>query len=172
MSRPARLAAVLFAFLLTGAAYAQSGSANVTVVSSATYGAVVAPDSIITIFGSGMASTTASATLDANGQLPTDLGGISVEINGRLAALLYVSPSQINLVAPATTEAGTASVVVHLKAGAFLRGSVQVAAVAPGVFVSGGVRADEGAILDAQTFRREPFQCTPGPRPASSAWTR
>src|SRR5215813_6822979 len=56
----------------------------------------VAPEAIVTAFGSQLATRTVVATdddLDAPGlQLPTELDGTTVEVNGRLAQLLFVSP--------------------------------------------------------------------------------
>src|SRR5258708_6934788 len=89
-------------------AAASAQTAPFTVVSAASYQAVVAPNSLASIFGAGVATTTASAQLDANGQLPTVLGGTTVEVNGEAAALIYVAPSQINFVMPADTVLGAA----------------------------------------------------------------
>ena len=44
--------------------------------------------------------------------LPTALDGVSVTIGGKPAAIYYVSPTQINLQAPANLPAGSADVVV------------------------------------------------------------
>jgi len=62
----------------------------------------VAPGEFISLFGSGLASTTASATALP---LPTSagLGGVTVTVNGRFAPLSYVSPTQINLLVPYAT---------------------------------------------------------------------
>lgn len=59
----------------------------------------VAPGEIIAIFGSGMSSGTASAT---NLPLPTNLGGVSVSVNGVNIPLFYVSPTQITAMVPYT----------------------------------------------------------------------
>ena len=82
-------------------------------VNAASYGNAIAPDSLATIFGSNLAPATASATLDANGQLPTELASTRVEFNGVAAALFYVSPGQINVVVPGGLTPGTASVVIR-----------------------------------------------------------
>ena len=59
----------------------------------------VAPGEFISIFGTGLASTTASATsLPLPGQ--AGLGGVQVTVNGVYAPLSYVSPTQINLLVP------------------------------------------------------------------------
>ena len=88
---------------------AKAQPAEFLVVNAASYGNAIAPDSLATIFGSNLAPATASATLDANGQLPTELASIRVEFNGVAAPLFYVSPGQINLVVPGGLTPGTAS---------------------------------------------------------------
>src|ERR1019366_3328227 len=90
------LSVILLTFLAASAAIAQSNP--ISVVNAASYDRTIAADSLATIFGAGLAQTTASATLDPSGQLPTELASTSVEINGVLAPLVYVSPGQINLV--------------------------------------------------------------------------
>src|ERR1017187_173381 len=84
------------------------------VVSAASYrpGGAVAPDSLASLFGVNLAGPTASAILDQTGQLPTQLAGTSVEVNGEAASLLYVSSSQINFVVPGDAATGTANVLV------------------------------------------------------------
>lgn len=73
----------------------------------------IQPGEWVSIYGSNLASGTATW----NGDFPTSLGGTSVEINGKLAYLMYVSPGQINLQAPDDTATGSVSVVVTTAAG-------------------------------------------------------
>lgn len=56
------------------------------------------PGTIATIFGSGLASETAS--VEEGVELPTQLGGVQVLANGRLSPLLMVSPEQITFQVP------------------------------------------------------------------------
>jgi signal transduction histidine kinase len=90
----------------------------VTTVSAASYARAVAPEAIVAAFGSALATRTAAATdADPNTpgiQLPTELGGTTVEVNGRRAGLLFVSPNQVNFVIPAATETGATGVVGKL----------------------------------------------------------
>jgi uncharacterized protein (TIGR03437 family) len=130
------------------------------VVSAASYqpGGAVAPDSLAALFGVNLAGYTASATLDQSGQLPTELAGTSVEVNGEAARLLYVSSSQINFVVPGDTAAGTADVVVRNTA----TGAAQVATMpvqnsAAAVFSADGSGKGAGAILNAVTYAAAPF---------------
>lgn len=133
-------------------------SAAITVVNAASYGRTIAPDSLATVFGSSLAPTTASATLDANGQLPTVLASTSVEINGVLAPLVYVSPGQINLLVPGGLSVGTATVVIRYTTSASTKsGSALVVASAPGIFTSDASGAGPGAILNAVTYGPAPF---------------
>jgi uncharacterized protein (TIGR03437 family) len=118
----------------------------------------VAPDSLAALFGSNLAGFTASATLDQNGQLPTELAGARVEVNGEAAALLYVSPSQINFVVPGDTATGTADVVVRRTAtGAALSATMQVQNTAAALFSADGSGKGPGAILNAVTNVTAPF---------------
>ena len=128
------------------------------VVNAASYGNAIAPDSLATIFGSNLAPATASATLDANGQLPTELASTRVEFNGVAAALFYVSPGQINVLVPGGLTPGTASVVVRSTVtGSTQNGVALVTIPAPGVFTSDGSGGGAGAILNAVTYTPAPF---------------
>ncbi len=103
-------------------------------VSSANYrGDFLAADSIVSVFGTDLATMTASATLP----LPTTLAGTQVRVTdaagaSRLAQLLYVSSLQVNYVMPADTVAGRAEVVITSGSGAVSSGTVEIASVAPG----------------------------------------
>ena len=133
-------------------------STSITVVNGASYDRTIASDSLATIFGSGLAQTTASATLDPNGQLPTVLASTSVEINGVLAPLVYVSPGQINLVVPSGLTVGTADVLIRsTTSGSTKSGTALVTASAPGIFTSDASGTGPGAILNAVTYRPAPF---------------
>jgi uncharacterized protein (TIGR03437 family) len=66
----------------------------------------VAPGEFISIFGSGLSSTTMQAV---SFPIPTNLGGVQVMVNGRPAALTYVSATQINLIVPYATGSNSES---------------------------------------------------------------
>ncbi len=57
----------------------------------------IAPNELVTIFGSGLAGSTATASALP---LPTSLGGVQVTVNGTAAPLFYVTPGQIAFVVP------------------------------------------------------------------------
>jgi uncharacterized protein (TIGR03437 family) len=142
--------------LLTAAMPAQTST--LTVVSAASYRAVIASDSLASMFGSGLAASTVSATLDANGNLPIELASTRVEFNGTAAALIFVSPTQINFVVPAGIAAGATTVTLRSTDTNTIRTTtVQVAGSAPALFSSDASGTGPGAILNAVTFAPAPF---------------
>jgi len=91
-------------------AFSQTGRSITSVVSAASGGATIAPNSIATIYGVNLTDITASAT---GLPLPTQLAGISVVVdNLSYAQLLYASPSQINFVVPGGAQPGMDTVRV------------------------------------------------------------
>lgn len=112
-----------------------SGNASIAVVENAASFATgpVAPGSLISIFGTNLAATTALA---GEFPLPYDLGGGSVTINGVRAPLLYASSTQINAQVPFEIPPGNATLTVN-GASAFL--TVQPAS--PGLFTLGNNQA-------------------------------
>jgi uncharacterized protein (TIGR03437 family) len=74
----------------------------------------VAPATWISIFGSNLSQTTYSwqSSDFVNGNLPTSLQGVSVTINGKPAYVGYISPAQINALAPDDSTTGPVQVVV------------------------------------------------------------
>lgn len=141
--------------LMTIGIYAQVNSVPVTTVSAASYERTpVAPESLVSSFGTRLATTTASATdTDPNTpgiQLPTMLAGTSVRVNGRLALLLFVSPLQVNFQMPLDTEIGTAQVKVTSGDGTESNGTVQVSLISPAMFTG---NADGRGVLAAEVVR-------------------
>jgi uncharacterized protein (TIGR03437 family) len=135
----------------------------ITVVSAASYRPIIASDSLAATFGTGLARTTVSATLDENGNLPTELASTRVEFNGTAAALIFVSPTQINFVVPSGIAAG--STVVTLRStdtNTTRTTTVQVANTAPALFSSDASGSGSGAILNAVTFAPAPFLTVTG----------
>lgn len=102
--------AAVFSPSTTLKALATSNQPNVTSVNDAAdYSLVVAPGSLAVVFGSNLSTANMSAP---SIPLNTSLGGTTVNINGRSAPLLYVSPGQINLQIPYETAPGVARVTV------------------------------------------------------------
>jgi uncharacterized protein (TIGR03437 family) len=107
-------------------------------------GDVVAPGEIVTIFGSGLASSAAGAP---GVPLPLSLNGLTVTIGGTPAPLFYVSPGQINLQAPSGLSLGAASLVITVNGQTVTR-AVNVVAVRPGIFVV--THASDFSLVTAQ----------------------
>lgn len=120
-------------------AWSELTTTPVTTVSAASFESLpVAPSSIVSAFGANLATQTIAGTdldpVTPGIQLPTTLGGSTVEVNGRRAELLFVSPAQINYIVPTATEAGAATVQVRSGDGTVSTGTVDVALVAPAIF--------------------------------------
>ncbi len=145
--------AILLSVIWLLPAQAQS---PLTVVSAANYQSIVSPGSLASVFGTSLSNVTQSAQLEASGQLPTQLGGTSVTFNGKEAALVYVSPGQINLIVPAGAPAGTATVLV-VSLPTTTQGTAEIRKVAPALFSSNGAGTGPGSILNAVTYAADPF---------------
>ena len=87
---------------------------------------IIQPGSWVSIYGTNLATGTASW----NGDFPTSLLGTSVTINGKSAALWFVSPGQINLQAPDDTTTGSVNVVVTTPMGT-VTSTVTLSQIAP-----------------------------------------
>ncbi len=75
--------------------------ANSGVINGASLQSGIVPDSWITIQGTNLSTLTDTWTnAIVNGNLPTSLDGVSVSVGGQPAFIYYVSPSQINAIAP------------------------------------------------------------------------
>lgn len=145
------LATALFATALRGA----SESPSVVTVSAASYEPTgIAPDAIAATFGTALAPGTASGDdtdpSTPGVQLPTRLLDTRVEINGRAAQLLFVSPGQINFIVPSQTEHGVASVEVFNGNVAVAAGTVEATNVNPGIFTA---NSDGQGVAAALVFR-------------------
>jgi uncharacterized protein (TIGR03437 family) len=109
-------------------------SPSLTVVSAASFALVpLAPDSFAAAFGLGM---TGSAQPLAIGSLQ----GLTVSVEDsdgtiRSAAIYFASDSQINFLVPANTALGAATVTVTTISGKHLRAQIEIAAIAPALFV-------------------------------------
>jgi uncharacterized protein (TIGR03437 family) len=142
---------------MLGASILCAQAPDIQVVNAASYVGTTAPDSLASIFGSGLSVTTAIATLDANGQLPVNLAGTRVEVAGVPAQLSFVSPSQINFVVPTATASGTVDVVIRSANVPAKTATAFVNRSAPGVFTTDASGSGKGAILNAVTYRPAPF---------------
>jgi uncharacterized protein (TIGR03437 family) len=98
----------------------------------------VAPGEIITIFGNDLGPVNgAGAVLDAQGRLPSSLGGVILTFDGIPAPLLYVQANQINAIVPFEV-AGKASTMVQLRYNGASSNAAMllVADAVPGIFTA------------------------------------
>lgn len=121
------------------AATQTQNSVEVVTVSAASFigaPAALAPNCIVSAFGTQLSTQFAPATPGV--QLPTVLGGTTVDINGVRAGLLFVSSGQINFLIPAQTANGVAQVIITstLSNGdqVISHGTINIATIAPGLF--------------------------------------
>jgi uncharacterized protein (TIGR03437 family) len=121
--------------LLIPLAASQAESVIGAVTDAASYAPRVSPGSLATIFGSGLASSTANAK---GFPLPTTLGGANVVISqsevSTPAPLVYASPSQINFQVPSHLAAGTAAMYIKVGGGQSLIFNFTVVTASPGIF--------------------------------------
>ncbi len=107
-------------------------------VSSASFLGTLAPDSVASVFGSGLASATQSASSQP---LPTVLGDTRVKVKDNLgverdAGLFAVSAGQANFLIPVGTANGLATVTVSRNNTPVGAGNVAIEAVAPSLFAA------------------------------------
>jgi len=95
----------------------------------------LAPGSLGVVTGSGLASAPSSAGLLP---LPAVMEGTSVFVNGVIAPLLYVDPSQVIFQVPSTTLAANATVLVDSPAGVSSAATTPVNLASPGIFQLAG----------------------------------
>jgi uncharacterized protein (TIGR03118 family) len=108
------------------------------VVNAASYTATIAPGGFVDIAGINMAPTTRTWTNSdfVNGKLPTSLTGVSATVDGKPAYVYYISPNQIDLIAPADTTQGPVQVVVKNNGLAGAAVTATLATYAPGFFIT------------------------------------
>ena len=140
---------------ITATCYAAVNPLPVTVVSAASFEvAPIAPDSIAAAFGTKLATASITATdLDPNApgiQLPEQLAGTSVRVNGRLAKLLFVSPGQVNFIMPPEEPKSFNTIQIIAGDGTESKGSIDVADIFPAIFTA---NADGQGVLVANVVR-------------------
>jgi uncharacterized protein (TIGR03437 family) len=153
--------------------FAGSVSASQVFIGAAngfSFGLTFVPDSVASIFGAGLAPTTATAP---GLPLPTELGGIHVRLvdsaGGQHTALLYyVSPGQINLVIPADTPLGPARLMVVTPDGA-LTLAITIGRTGPALTsadgTGSGIAAAQFIRLHRDGTQDAPIPVSPAPIP-------
>ena len=107
-----------------------------SVVSAASYQPAIASGGFVSIVGTGFAASSRSWTSSdfSAGNLPVELDGVSVTIDGKPAFVEYVSPNQINAIAPDDATIGNVQVQVTTPQGASYSATVLNQALSPAFF--------------------------------------
>jgi uncharacterized protein (TIGR03437 family) len=107
-----------------------------SVTDGAGYQQGISPGAWISIFGTNLAYTTRlwKDSEILGGKLPTLLDGVSVSIDGRLAAVNYISPLQLNVQVPDDTATGPVTVAVTTPQGTATT-TTTMQTVSPGLFM-------------------------------------
>ena len=138
------------------------------VVNAASYATTIASSSYVTIVGTNLSASTRSWTAEelAGGNLPTSLNGVSVTINNKPAYVQYISPTQINAIAPADTAVGPVEVRVKTNDQLSAAVSATLQSVSPSFFTFDGkylaaTHADNTWLGKAGLFPSAPNSTTP-----------
>ncbi|MBY0504448.1 MAG: hypothetical protein K2X03_11090 [Bryobacteraceae bacterium] len=140
-------------------------------VSAASFQPSVAPDSVASVLGTGLAPRAVSAVRDENGALPFEIDGVQVRVGSLQARLLDLSPRRVNFVVPAELEPGTHDLIVQ-NGSETLTGLAEVRATAPAIFSRDGTGQGLGSIVDAESLGAGPFLVESGDRSQTDRRTR
>ncbi len=117
---------------------APSYTASSIVNSASNQPGSIAPNTFVTIYGTNLARITRALAAEdvSKGTLPTALPGASVRvwIGGIAAFLYYVSPNQINVLAPSNLTPGPAELQVQLDSTYGPTVQLMIGAAAPALF--------------------------------------
>jgi uncharacterized protein (TIGR03437 family) len=119
----------------------QAPQPNITAVANgASYQAGFASATWVSIFGTDLSQTTRLWQNNdfVNGLLPTSLSGVSATINGRAAYVEYISPTQVNVLAPDDSTVGPVPTQVTTAQGKSNSFTAQKQQFAPGFFTIAG----------------------------------
>jgi uncharacterized protein (TIGR03437 family) len=112
------------------------------VVNGASFQPGIATGSWVTIQGTNLSNTSPGRTWTAseivNGNLPTSLDNTSVTIDGKPAYVAYISPTQLNVLAPDDSNTGPVPVVVTNNGNVSGPFNATLATSAPAFFVYSG----------------------------------
>jgi uncharacterized protein (TIGR03437 family) len=107
-----------------------------SVLNAASFQPAVSSGGFVSIMGTGFGTSSHTwTTSDFSGRnLPTSLDGISVTINGHPAYVEYISPTQVNVIAPDDDAVGQVQVQVVTRQGASYAGTVIKQKLSPAFF--------------------------------------
>ncbi len=142
----------------SSAVVVEFGNGKIGIGNTAGGGSTVAPTSMASLYGQNLGFVTRS-TPTVN--LPTTLAAVTANVTdatgaSRPAPLIFVSPSQVNLLVPDGTAPGAATVTVGNA-----KGTVQVANVAPGLFTEGGTSVAAATVDNMPVFDCSSGTCVP-----------
>lgn len=106
------------------------------VVHGATIYPGAAPGAWLTLFGDGLSPSTRTwhASDFVSNRLPESLDGVSVQLNNKPAAVYYISPKQVNVLAPSDVAVGSVQVTVTNSNGTSDPVNVEISNFLPGFF--------------------------------------
>jgi uncharacterized protein (TIGR03437 family) len=124
------------------------------VLSGASFQAGVVSGGWTTIRGTKLSATTRSwGAADFNGNnLPTALDGVSVTIGGKPAYVYYISPTQLNVLAPDDAATGSVPVVVTNSLGISNTATATKVALAPELFTTSLANVAYAAATDGAEY--------------------
>jgi uncharacterized protein (TIGR03437 family) len=116
---------------------------TVTLVANAEGSApAIAPNTWVFIKGSNLAPPGDSRIWQGsdfvNGQMPTELDGVSVTVNGQPAYVYYISPTQLNILTPPGAISGSVQIQVTTNGVSGANFTAQAQALSPSFFVFNG----------------------------------
>ena len=112
-----------------------------SVANAASYSAAISPNTWMAVKGTNLApagDTRIWQTADfVNNQMPTQLDGVGVTVNGSRAYISYISPTQINFLAPPADLSGSVAVQVTNAGNLSAPFVVKAQAISPSFFTMG-----------------------------------
>jgi uncharacterized protein (TIGR03437 family) len=116
-----------------------------SVTNGASFQTGIAAGSWVTIKGANLANIAPDGRIwrndeIVNGNLPTQLDGVTVTVNGKPAYVYYISPGQINIQAPSDSAVGPVTIVVNNN-GSTNNATAQMQQFSPAFFQFGGSNA-------------------------------
>jgi uncharacterized protein (TIGR03437 family) len=135
-------------------------------------GAAIAPNTWVEIKGSNLAPAGDSRVWQGSDfvgtQMPTNLDGVTVSVNGKPAYVYYISEAQINVLTPPDAMSGSVQVVVTNNGNANVPFAAQAQSLSPSFFVFNGgpyaaaVHAAGGLIGPATLYPGSTTPAAPG----------